>query len=508
MVDTTDAVVAPRGSAEEAGLVVRNVSKRFGATQALHHIDLDVRPGEVVALLGENGAGKSTLSNIVAGVFPSDTGSMTWQGSPYAPRSPGDALAVGISLIHQEMRLLPDLSIAENVFVGRQLVKGGRLDRAEMNRRAQEQLQRLGLDVPPNRPVRTLRVAAQQQVEIAKALAFNSRLLLLDEPTAALGAEETDHLFERIDALRREGVSFIYVSHRLEEIARICDRVVVLRDGQWVASHDTAQVPVNQLIEDMIGRSLESVFPDNGVPGPREVVKVDGLTAPDGSFADVSFTVHEGEILGIAGIVGAGRTELVRAVAGVDRVAAGTVTVDGQQLSLNGPRDAIDAGVVLVPEDRKAQGVVLDMSIADNIALANLDQVATGGGFISPRRVREVAVEASRSMQVKGRPQQPVRTLSGGNQQKVVIAKWLERKPRVVILDEPTRGIDMGARAAIYEVIIGLARTGVAVIVVSSELEEVLGLSHRVLVLSRGRNKGILTGAQATDHAVMELATV
>ena len=508
MVDTTNAVVASRGSAEEAGLVVRNVSKRFGATQALHHIDLDVRPGEVVALLGENGAGTSTLSNIIAGVFPSDTGSMTWQGSPYAPRSPGDALAVGISLIHQEMRLLPDLSIAENVFVGRQLVKGGRLDRAEMNRRAQEQLQRLGLDVSPTRPVRTLRVAAQQQVEIAKALAFNSRLLLLDEPTAALGAEETDHLFERIDALRREGVSFIYVSHRLEEIARICDRVVVLRDGQWVTSHDTAQVPVNQLIEDMIGRSLESVFPDNGVPGPREVIKVDGLTAPDGSFTDISFTVHEGEILGIAGIVGAGRTELVRAVAGVDRVAAGTVTVDGRQLTLNGPRDAIDAGVVLVPEDRKAQGVVLDMSIADNIALANLDQVATGGGFISPRRVREVAVEASRSMQVKGRPQQPVRTLSGGNQQKVVIAKWLERKPRVVILDEPTRGIDMGARAAIYEVIIGLARTGVAVIVVSSELEEVLGLSHRVLVLSRGRNKGILAGAQATDHAVMELATV
>jgi|tagenome__1003787_1003787.scaffolds.fasta_scaffold20987453_3 ribose transport system ATP-binding protein len=508
MVDATDPVVASHGSAQEAGLVVRNASKRFGATQALHHIDLDVRPGEVVALLGENGAGKSTLSNIIAGVFPSDTGSMTWQGQPYAPRSPGDALAVGISLIHQEMRLLPDLSIAENVFVGRQLVKGGRLDRDEMNRRAQEQLRRLGLDVSPTRQVRTLRVAAQQQVEIAKALAFNSRLLLLDEPTAALGAEETDHLFERIDALRREGVSFIYVSHRLEEIARICDRVVVLRDGQWVTSHDTAQVPVHQLIEDMIGRSLESVFPDNGIPGSREVIKVEGLTAAGGSFTDVSFTVHEGEVLGIAGIVGAGRTELVRAVAGVDRVAAGTVTVEGRQLALNGPRDAINAGVVLVPEDRKAQGVVLDMSIADNIALANLDHVATGGGFISPRRVREVAVEASRSMQVKGRPQQPVRTLSGGNQQKVVIAKWLERKPRIVILDEPTRGIDMGARAAIYEVIIGLARTGVAVIVVSSELEEVLGLSHRVLVLSRGRNKGVLAGAEATDHKIMELATV
>src|SRR3954454_13755397 len=293
MVDATDPVVASHGSAQEAGLVVRNASKRFGATQALHHIDLDVRPGEVVALLGENGAGKSTLSNIIAGGFPSDTGSMTWQGQPYAPRSPGDALGVGISLIHQEMRLLPDLSIAENVFVGRQLIKGGRIDRAEMDRRAREQLHRLGLDVSPSRLVRTLRVAAQQQVEIAKALAFNARLLLLDEPTAALGAEETDHLFERIDALRREGVSFIYVSHRLEEIARICDRVVVLRDGEWVTSHDTAQVPVRRLVEDMVGRSIESVFPALDPPRDVEVVEVSDLTAPDGSFKNISFTVHE-----------------------------------------------------------------------------------------------------------------------------------------------------------------------------------------------------------------------
>lgn len=508
MTDTTmGGAAVPRGSAQEAGLIVRNVSKRFGATQALHSVDFEIRPGEVVALLGENGAGKSTLSNIIAGVFPSDTGSMTWQGQPYAPQAPGDALAAGISLIHQEMRLLPELSIAENVFVGRQLVKGGRLDRAEMNRRAQEQIQRLGLDVSPNRLVGTLRVAAQQQVEIAKALAFDSRLLLLDEPTAALGAEETDHLFERIDALRAEGVSFIYVSHRLEEIARICDRIVVLRDGQWVASHDTAQVPVERLIEDMVGRSIESVFPERGTPGPREVITVEGLTAPDKSFTDISFSVHEGEVFGIAGIVGAGRTETVRAIAGADPVASGTVTVEGKGLNLKGPGDAIKAGVVLVPEDRKSQGVVLDMSIEDNVALANLDSVAGPGGFISPRRVREVAQEAGRILTVKGRPEHPVRTLSGGNQQKVVIAKWLERKPRVVILDEPTRGIDVGARAAIYEVIVELARSGVAVIVVSSELEEVLGLSHRVMVLSRGRNMGILTGGDVTDHRVMELAT-
>jgi ribose transport system ATP-binding protein len=507
MAQATGGPTAARDSAQQSGLVVRNVSKRFGATQALHHIDLDVAPGEVVALLGENGAGKSTLSNIIAGVFPSDTGSMTWRGAPYQPTSPGDALAVGIGLIHQEMRLLPHLSIAENVFVGRQLMRGGRVDRAEMNRRAQEQLRRLGLDVSPNRLVGTLRVAAQQQVEIAKALALNARLLILDEPTAALGAEETEHLFERVDALRSEGVSFIYVSHRLEEIARICDRVVVLRDGQWVTSHDTAQVPVRRLVEDMVGRSIENVFPHKSEPTEREVLKVSGLTSTDGSFTDVSFTVRAGEVFGIAGIVGAGRTELVRAVAGADPVSAGTVEVDGKPLRLNGPREAIDAGVVLVPEDRKTQGLCLDMSIADNVAVANLDNVRGPAGFIRPGKVREVAREAARILQVKGRPDQPAGTLSGGNQQKVVIAKWLERRPRVVILDEPTRGIDVGARAAIYDVVIDLARQGIAVVVVSSELEEVLGLAHRVMVLSRGRQKGILDGPEATDVAVMHLAT-
>jgi len=495
------------GGDQRRGLIVRGASKRFGATQALHSIDLEVRPGECVALLGENGAGKSTLANIIAGVFPSDTGEMTWDGQPYAPTAPGDALDAGIGLIHQEMRLLPDLSISENVFVGRQLMSGGRLDRKEMDRRAHEQLQRLGLDVSPRRMVRSLRVAAQQQVEIAKALALNARLLILDEPTAALGGEETDHLFEQVDALKAQGVSFIYVSHRLEEIARICDRVVVLRDGEWVASHETAQLPVRQLVEDMVGRKIEDVFPEVTAPTDQAAIVVDGLTSGDGSFTDVSFTVHQGEIFGIAGIVGAGRTELVRAIAGADPVAAGTVMVEGKQLKPGSSRDAITAGVVLVPEDRKAQGVVLDMSIADNIAVANLDSVAGPGGFIGPRRVREVADEACRIMTVKGRPEQAARTLSGGNQQKVVIAKWLERKPRVVILDEPTRGIDVGARESIYDVIVDLARQGMAVIVVSSELEEVLGLSHRVMVLARGRQMGILDREEATDVAVMQLAT-
>src|SRR3954470_11684039 len=491
---------------DQSGLVVRGASKRFGATQALDHIDLEVKPGEVVALLGENGAGKSTLSNIIAGTFAPDTGSMTWQGRPYAPAVPGDAIAAGIGMIHQELRLLPDLSVAENVFIGRLPMTGGRVDREQMNRRAAEQLHRLGLDISPTRTVRSLRVAAQQQVEIAKALTLDAKLLLLDEPTAALGAEETEHLFGVIDALRAEGVSFIYVSHRLEEIARIADRVVVLRDGRWVASHDTAQVPVPQLIEDMVGRNLEQIFPDTGAPGADEVLRVNGLTSAAGAFRDISFSVHAGEILGIAGIVGAGRTELVRAIAGADPVESGTVTIGGRELRSGDPLAAIRAGVTLVPEDRKQDGIVLDMAIADNIAVCNLDRLADGG-WVKPGRVRAVAEHAIKRLQVKGAADDPVRSLSGGNQQKVVIAKWLERQPRVIILDEPTRGIDMGARAAIYDVIADLAREGMAVIVVSSELEEVLGLAHRVMVLSRGQQRGVLSGEEATDHAIMELAT-
>src|SRR4051812_44139417 len=315
-------------------------------------------------------------------------------------------------MIHQELRLLPDLSVAENVFIGRWPMKAGRVDRDEMNTRAAAQLQRLGVDISPERKVRTLRVAAQQQVEIAKALTLDARLLLLDEPTAALGAEETEHLFAVIDALRAEGVSFIYVSHRLEEIARIADRVVVLRDGRWVASHESAQVPVAQLIQDMVGRNLERLFPDTGTPRPAEVLRVDGLTSAEGAFRDVSFAVHEGEILGIAGIVGAGRTELVRAIAGADPVASGTVTVEGRRLRAGDPAAAIAAGVTLVPEDRKAQGIVLDLPIEDNIALTNLDRLSEQG-WVKPSRVRSVAAGAIAKLQVKGAPAQPVRALSG-----------------------------------------------------------------------------------------------
>jgi len=492
---------------QASGLSVRGAGKLYGSVTVLEDVDLDVRPGEVVALLGENGAGKSTLSSIIAGLVQPSSGTMTWNGQPYAPASPADALAKGIGLIHQEMRLLPDLSIAENVFVGRQPTRFGRVDRPFMERRAAEQLHRLGLDVPTSTLVRNLRVAAQQQVEIAKALTLDAKLLVLDEPTAALGGEETDHLFEQVARLRREGMGFIYISHRLDEIARIADRVVVLRDGRLVGTHATAQVPVKTLVEAMVGRSVERMFPAVSVPAKREVLRIEKLSAPDKSFRDISFDVCAGEVFGIAGIVGAGRTELVRAIAGADPIASGTITIDGRNLAPRGPADSLGAGIVLVPEDRKDQGLILEHTIGDNIALGNYPRVAPWG-FVTPGAVRRYAKENIARFGVKGSPGQPVGHLSGGNQQKVVLAKCISRQPRVVILDEPTRGIDVGARAQIYEVIAGLARQGLAVIVVSSDLDEVLGLAHRVMVLSRGLNRGILDREAATRVAVMERATL
>jgi len=498
----------PDRSLAHDGLVVRNVGKTYGAVTVLRAVDLEVRPGECVALLGENGAGKSTLSSLIAGlVAPDPGGSMGWRGRPYAPASPADALHAGIGLIHQEMRLLPHLTIAENVFVGRLPMKNGRVDRSSMIERAQAQLHRLGLDVSATRKVGSLRVAAQQQVEIAKALTLDARLLILDEPTAALGDEETERLFEQVRRLKGEGVSFIYVSHRLGEIARICDRVLVLRDGVHVASHETAQVPPAQLVRDMVGRSVDRLFPDVPAPAPDAPVAlaVRGLTAADDSFRNLTFEVRTGEILGFAGIVGAGRTEAMRAIAGADPIAAGEIVVAGQRLTLRSPADAIRASLVMVPDDRKALGVVLQHSIAENLAYSNFDEVAPRG-WLKPSRAVAFADGLIRRLRIKGGAAQSAGSLSGGNQQKVVIAKWIARRPRVIILDEPTRGVDVGARAQIYEVIAGLAREGAAVIVVSSDLDEVLGLSHRVIVLSRGEIRGTLPRAEASSQRVMELA--
>jgi ribose transport system ATP-binding protein len=487
-------------------LSLRNIRKSYGPIEVLHGVDLDIRPGEVVALLGENGAGKSTVSNIISGTILPSSGEMTWQGAAYAPATPREAIDAGVGMIHQELLLLPHLSIAENVFVGRYPTKAGMLDRRAMERRAHAGLQRLGLDISPRRLVEGLSTANQQLIEIAKALTLNARLLILDEPTAALGGDETQKLFEQIERLKNDGVGIIYISHRLEEIKQIADRVVVMRDGEKVQEFDSADIPVRTIVEAMVGRSLERMFPAIPSPQTETVLDVRDLSSGLGHFSGISFSVAKGEILGIAGLVGAGRTELVRAIAGIDPVSHGQVFLDGKDISPGNPRDAIRNGIILVPEDRKQQGLVLPHSIGENFAYSNMDQVARRG-WITRMRARTFADAGIVKFGVKGESQQRANELSGGNQQKVVIAKWLARHPRVVVLDEPTRGIDVGARSSIYDIIVGLAEEGVSVIVVSSDLEEVLGVSNRILVMAQGKLAGILDRQDANDVSVMELAT-
>lgn len=487
-------------------LSLQSIRKSFGPTEVLHGIDMEVCAGEVVALLGENGAGKSTLSNIISGSIMPSAGIMRWQGETYSPSTPRDAIDAGIGMIHQELLLLPHLSIAENIFLGRYPMKFGRVDRAEMNRRASSGLERLGLEISPTRQVEGLSTANQQLIEIAKALTLNASLLILDEPTAALGGEETELLFRQIERLKSDGVGIIYISHRLEEIKVIADRIVVLRDGDMVKSFETADLPVRTIVESMVGRTLEQMFPRLPEPADHVVLEVAQLTSAEGRFSDVSFHVKAGEILGIAGLVGAGRTELVRAIAGVDKIRSGRVSVDGQEVKPDSPARAIGHGIVLVPEDRKQQGLILIHSIRENIGYSNFDSV-TSGGWINGRKLREFARLNIEKFGVKGVAEQNVEEMSGGNQQKVVLAKWLARDPRVVLLDEPTRGIDVGARSAIYELVNSLARNGVAVVIVSSDLEEVLGISNRILVMSAGRQTGILDHDEANDVSVMELAT-
>lgn len=493
-------------TAKKPLLKLRDIGKKYGLTTVLQGVDLEIHSGEVVALLGENGAGKSTLSGIVAGSIQPSMGEMVWLGNPYQPASPKEAKNAGIGLIHQELRLLPHLTIAENVFVGRYPTKLGIVNRKLMEAKATEQLQRLGLKLPATRKVHGLSTASQQLIEIAKALTLNARLLILDEPTAALGGEETQLLFSQIERLKSEGVGIIYISHRLEEIKQIADRVVVMRDGQKVREFETADLPIRTIVEAMVGRSMEQMFPARAQPSAETILEVKGLTSPGGRFADVNFSVRKGEIFGIAGLIGAGRTELVRAIAGADPIQAGTIKLNGQDITPRSPQDAIRHGIVLVPEDRKLQGVILEHSISENIAYANFHSVATSG-WIRLKRIKQFADESIRKFGVKGIGSQKASEMSGGNQQKVVIAKWLAGDPKIVVLDEPTRGIDVGARSSIYDIIVDLAKQGVAVIVVSSDLEEVLGVSNRILVMASGRQTGILDQSEANNISVMELAT-
>ncbi|MDX5569913.1 sugar ABC transporter ATP-binding protein, partial [Streptomyces sp. ID05-04B] len=486
-------------------LRIEGIRKTFPGVVALDSVDFDLRRGEVHVLLGENGAGKSTLIKMLSGAYRPDAGRILAGGEEVRIHGAQDAARLGIATIYQEFNLVPDLTVAENIFLGRQPRRFGMIDRGRMEAEAAVLLERVGVHVSPRARVRELGIARLQMVEIAKALSLDARVLIMDEPTAVLTSEEVDKLFAIVRRLREDGVGIVFITHHLEEIAALGDRVTVLRDGRSVGQAP-ATTPEDELVRLMVGRSIEQQYPREraGTDGAA-LLSVEGLTR-DGVFHDVSFEVHAGEVVGIAGLVGAGRTEVVRAVFGADPYDRGTVQVGGAPLPRHDVNAAMAAGVGLVPEDRKGQGLVLDQSVEENLGLVTM-RAATRGGLVDLKGLREAAarIAAQLGVRMAGLHQQ-VRTLSGGNQQKVVIGKWLLADTRVLILDEPTRGIDVGAKVEIYQLINELTAAGAAVLMVSSDLPEVLGMSDRVLVMSQGRIAGRLSAEEATQDAVMALA--
>ncbi len=497
----------PERSSEPPLLELRDVTKSFQAVRALRGVSLALRAGEVHALAGENGAGKSTVVRVIGGEHQPDTGEVRLDGHATKFSSPRDAQQRGVAVIHQEPIQFPDLSVAENVFMGRQPLRPGRrIDRRAMHRRTAEVFDRLGVPIDPAGQTKGLSIADQQIIEIAKALVSDARVIVMDEPTAALSSVEAERLFRVARGLAAEGAALLFISHRLDEMYALCDRVTVLRDGAHVDTARMDSIDRDSLVRRMVGRSVEQLFPDRGNEAGQEVLAVDGLTRT-GVYSDISFTVRRGEIVALAGLVGSGRSEVARGIFGVDRRDAGTVTVDGRRLGEGDPKKAIDAGLALVPEDRREQGLVLELPIERNAALARLRQVSPAG-LTRRARERRLARHWGDRLSLKcGSLSDPAATLSGGNQQKVVLGKWLATEPSVLIVDEPTRGIDIGAKVEVHRLLSDLAEDGLAILLISSELPEVLGMADRVLVMHEGRLTAELAGAEATEESVMYAAT-
>ncbi|MBE1494655.1 rhamnose transport system ATP-binding protein [Amycolatopsis lexingtonensis] len=484
-------------------LEVRGVTKSFGAVAAVAGVSFGLHAGEAHALVGENGAGKSTIVKMLAGVHKPDDGTLLLDGRPVEFGSPADAKAAGIAVIYQEPTLFPDLSVAENIVMGRHpRTTLGRIDRAAIRAEAERLFARLGVRIDPARPARGLSIADQQIVEIAKALSADARVLVMDEPTAALSRVEVDRLFAVARTLRQEGAAIMFISHRFEEITELCQRVTIMRDGRHVSTDRLEDVTVDEMVKRMVGRDLDALFPKQDVEPGAVVLEVEGL-AREGVFRDISFSVRAGEIVAFAGLVGSGRSEVVQAVFGVDERDAGVVKVSGKKLKPHSSRAAMGAGMALVPEDRRQQGLIMDLSIERNVTLPR-SRALSKLGFLTGASERQEARRWTERLRTKYRRLgDPVGTLSGGNQQKVVLAKWLAMAPKVLIVDEPTRGIDVGTKAEVHRLMSALAAEGVAIVMVSSELPEVLGMADRVLVMREGRIVAELPRADATEDAVM-----
>ena len=487
-------------------LSASGIYKSFGGVHALQDVRFEVVAGEVHALLGENGAGKSTLIKIFTGVHRPDAGAIHLDGVAVSFSGPRDARDAGIAAIYQEPSLFPDLDIAENIFIGRQPTRAGSVAWRQMAKDAQVLLDTLGLKLDPRTKAKHLSVAQQQGVEIARALSINAKILIMDEPTSSLTLAEVDDLFRIVRRLREQGTAIIFISHRLEELFQIADRVTILRDGHYVDTRGMEGITTDGLVQMMVGRTLADLFPKLDVAPGATMLQVERLSR-EGRFQEISFELHAGEILGMAGLVGAGRTDVACALFGVEPATSGTVRVDGTVVHISSPQQALALGLAYVPEDRQHHGLVLPMTIAQNVTLPILSRLRTGPFFNSGRE-SGIAEEAANRMEVKRTGVwQRARELSGGNQQKVVLAKWLETNPRILILDEPTRGIDVGTKAAVHRLMSELASRGMAILMISSELPEVLGMSDRILVMREGRMTALLSRAEATQEKVMMAAT-
>jgi rhamnose transport system ATP-binding protein len=510
--ETPEVVASPDGFAvkDPPGgvplLVVDGATKFFGPVKALIDGSITLYNGEAHALLGENGAGKSTLVKILAGVYPADGGHVTLDGQSVRFSSPIDAREAGISVIYQEPTLFPDLTVAENIFMGRHPLRSGkRIDRSEMMKRSEEVFARLGVPLSPGRVARGLSVADQQIVEIAKAISFNAKIIIMDEPTAALTEVEVQRLFDVVVTLRAADTAVMFISHRLEEVFTMCQRVTIMRDGAFVKTALTSDITIDDVIYSMVGRDIVSIYGEHSRTPGLNVLDVEHLTR-EGVFTDVSFSVRAGEIVALAGLVGAGRTEVARGIFGIDKVDAGTVTISGHKLKTGSPLQAMNAGIGFVPEDRRQQGLVMQLAIDRNVSLASIRRLSHFG-LIRKSSERKLAAEWAARLHLKfGRFANPVMTLSGGNQQKVVLAKWLARQPRLLIVDEPTRGIDIGTKAEVHRLLGELVEQGFAVLMISSEMPEVLGVADRILVLHEGRLVAEFDRDEADEASIMRAA--
>ena len=488
-------------------LVMEGISKSFGSVAALVNGSISLYAGEAHAFLGENGAGKSTLVKVMAGVYQPDGGTYLLDGAPRVFHGPHDSQEAGIAVIYQEPTLFDDLTVAENIFLGRQpLSSMRRINQREMKKRSQKIFEQLGVEIDPSRKAKGLSVADQQMVEIAKSLSRDARVVIMDEPTAALSPEEVARLFEVVRNLRQRGVAILFISHRLEEVFAMCQRVTIMRDGSYVRSDLIEHINIDQVVQSMVGRELSSLFPKTEIKAGDEVLRVERLTR-EGVFTDVSFSVRSGEIVALSGLVGSGRSEIARAVFGIDPYDAGSVFVNGTPLRSNSPIRAMKAGIGFVPEDRRQQGLIMDYGIDHNVALASMTRLRRGL-LLFRSSERTLATEWAMKLQLKFRRlSDPANTLSGGNQQKVVLAKWLSCQPSLIIVDEPTRGIDVGTKAEVHRIIDSLAASGVAVLMISSELPEVLGMADRVLVMREGRLTAQIDRADANETSIMMAAT-